>query len=158
MCSTRYGSVRTSLQEEELADAAPGRPLRLTLNRAERLRGGLIGVLGHVTLRAAALEWRSEGDREYADVAVEAAYVDWRGDSSPVIERRIRLWRERANSRAEVVLPWPFELRRRRHTLVVGLRDLLAGTSYTTVAEITPREEPRRKPVTREAIAKAVPE
>jgi hypothetical protein len=56
------------------------------------------------------------------------------------------------------VIPWPLDLRRRRHTIVVGLRDLLAGKSYTAVAEIAPRDDPRPPSASPVSIASAAPE
>ncbi len=138
----RQLDVLNALWLEEGAEEAP---IRLTLDHVERRGGGRIEIGGHLAVPVEALEWRSETGREYADVTVEIANVDWRGDSSAVEERRLRFYREATTSTrtgTELVIPCPLDLRRRRHTIVAGLRDRLAGKSYTAVSEIAPREAP----------------
>ncbi|MCZ6508215.1 MAG: hypothetical protein O7A04_09260, partial [Acidobacteria bacterium] len=127
-----------------LEEGAQQSPLGLRLDHVERLSGGRMRIAGHLLLPAGLLQWRSDGDRTYAEVTVEVASVDWRGDSSAVAERRMILYRLAGEETMQMVLPWPLELRRRRHTIVAGLRDHLGGRSYTAVAEIAPRDPPRR--------------
>lgn len=155
----RQLDVLNALWLEEGAE--PG-PIRLALDHLERRDGGRIAIAGHLVVPVDALEWRSQGGREHADVTIEVANLDWRGDSSAVVERRVRIFREygreRAEARGEIVIPWPLDLRRRRHTIVVGLRDLLGRKSYTAVAEIAPREDPRPPTAAPVSIASATPE
>ena len=126
-----------------LEEGAAASPLRLALDHVERLGGGRVGLMAHLVLPADLLAWRARGSGLYADVTVEIASVDWGGDSSAVAERRLRLFRDAGEAGTRLVIPWPLELRRRRHTIVAGLRDRLAGTSYTVVAELAPRDAPR---------------
>lgn len=127
-----------------LEQGAAASPLRLDLDHGERLAGSRIRLAGHLTIPAPSLTWHRAGEALYADVSVELATVGWRGDSSPVTERRLRLYRPAIDGTdGEIVVPWPLELPRRKHTVVAGVRDHLGGENFVVVVEISPRDEPR---------------
>lgn len=132
-----------------LEEGAAESPLNLRLGQVSRLGGSRVSLASHLAIPAAELEWRNVGAQQYADLTIEVASVSWRGDSSEVIERRLRIFRSSDRSPAsgaetEIVVPWLLELPRRRHTVVAGLRDHLAGESFTVVAEISPRDTAQR--------------
>jgi VWFA-related protein len=123
---------------------AAATPLALRLGPVERLGGGRIGLTGNLAIPTAALVWQVDDGQQHAEVTLEVATVGWRGDSSTVMERRLRLCRPLGLGDHELVIPWPLELPRRRHTVVAGLRDHLARESFTVAAELAPRQRPTR--------------
>jgi len=128
-----------------LEEGAEESPLSFRLGHATRLGGSRISLAGHLAIPAAALEWHTAGTERYASLTIEVASVGWRGDSSEVLERHLRIFQPAAAPpEGEIVVPWPLELPRRRHTVVAGLRDHLAGETFTVVTEISPRDKTRR--------------
>ncbi|MEZ5332421.1 MAG: hypothetical protein R2991_10300 [Thermoanaerobaculia bacterium] len=122
--------------------------LRLRLAGPQLAPTDRMEVTAAAALPARALRWTERGGRWSARFALETATVDIRGNASGVEVRELHVDRASLPGPDEtIVLPLPLDLRRRRHSLAVFVRDHQSDAVLTATAEISPRpDEPWEAP------------